>query len=45
MQTAAYADRCAAREGHLVVFDRSEGKACFRRKENVDGRAIAVWGM
>ncbi len=49
VQTAAYLDRCAAGEGHLVVFDRSEGKAweekIFRRKEDVNGRTIAVWGM
>ena len=36
VQTAAYMDRCAAGEGHLVVFDRSEGKAweekIFRRR-------------
>ena len=49
LQTAAYADRCAARESHLVVFDRSEGRAwdekVFRREENVAGRTIAVWGL
>ncbi len=49
VQTTAYMDRCGTGEGHLVVFDRSAGKAweekIFRRKENVDGRAIAVWGM
>ncbi|MCE2515877.1 MAG: AAA family ATPase [Acidobacteria bacterium] len=48
-QTAAYMDRCAAREGHLVVFDRAEGKAweekMYCREESVDGRTIAVWGM
>ena len=47
-QTAAYGDRCAAREGHLVVFDRS-GKSweekIFRRTESVEGRTITVWGM
>ena len=25
-QTAAYMDRCAAEEGHLVVVDRTEGR-------------------
>ena len=25
-QTAAYMDRCGAEEGHLVLFDRTEGK-------------------
>ena len=47
-QTAAYVDRCAAREGHLVVFDRS-GKSweekVFRRAEAAGGRTMAVWGM
>ena len=48
-QTAGYMDRCAAREGHLVVFDRSADKRwedkIFRREEAVDGRTIIVWGM
>ena len=48
-QTAAYMDRCAARSGHLVVFDRSEGRAweekVYRREEAARGRTIAVWGM
>ena len=48
-QTAGYMDRCAAESGHLVVFDRSEGKTwdekVFRREEPApDGRAITVWG-
>ena len=48
-QTAAYMDRCASRSGHLVVFDRSEGKRweekIFRRDETVGGRTVTVWGM
>ena len=48
-QTAAYMDRYAARAGHLVVFDRSPGKAweekVYRREESVAGRTITVWGM
>ena len=48
-QTAAWMDRCVARSGHLVVFDRSEGKRweekIFRRDEAVDGRRVIVWGM
>ena len=48
-QTAAYMDRCDAQAGHLVVFDRSEGKRweekIFRRDEVVDGRTVTVWGM
>ena len=48
-QTAGYMDRCAAESGHLVVFDRSEGRTwdekIFRREESApDGRAITVWG-
>ena len=48
-QTVAYMDRCGAEAGHLVVFDRSEGKRweekVFRRDEAVEGRTITVWGM
>ena len=48
-QTAAYMDRCGAEAGHLVVFDRSEGKRweekVFRCDEAVEGRTITVWGM
>ena len=49
-QTAGYMGRCAAQAGHLVIFDRSEGKAweekIFRREESSsDGRTITVWGM
>ena len=48
-QTAGYMDRCGSEAGHLVVFDRSEGKRwedkVFRREERMDGRTITVWGM
>ena len=49
-QTARYMDRCASPTGHLVVFDRREGKTweqkIFRREaSSPDGRAIVVWGM
>ena len=49
-QTAGYMDRCAAQSGHLVIFDRTEGKPwqdrIFRREEPTeDGRTITVWGM
>jgi len=48
-QTAAYMDRCGAAEGHLVVFDRTEGKPwnekLFRRDEQQHGVPITVWGM
>ncbi len=48
-QTAAYMDRCAADEGHLVVFDRSEDRPwrekIFRREEPVENAVISVWGM
>ncbi len=48
-QTAGYMDRCGSQAGHLVIFDRSEGKAwdekLFRREESLDGRTITVWGM
>ena len=49
-QTLRYVDRCAARSGHLVVFDRTEGKPweekIFRRVERTgEHPPITVWGM
>ena len=49
-QTAAYMDRCAAPEGHLVIVDRAGGKrwaekVFHRRSEPRAGAAIDVWGM
>ena len=47
-QTRAYMDRCAAEEGHLVVFDRTVGKSwdekIFREKGTGEAN-ITVWGM
>ena len=48
-QTAQYMDRCECEAGHLVIFDRSEGKRWedkpFRREESYRGRVVTVWGM
>ncbi len=48
-QTLGYMDRCGAESGHLVIFDRTEGRwwkdKLFRRDESVDGRPVTVWGM
>ena len=48
-QIRGYMDRCAAGEGHLVIFDRSTEKSwndkVFRREQSVDGRRVTVWGM
>ena len=48
-QTRAYMDRCGAAEGHLVVFDRTEGRSwdekIFRRDETEGDAPITVWGM
>ena len=48
-QTRAYMDRCAAGQGHLIVFDRTAGKPwdekVFRREETSGGARITVWGM
>ena len=48
-QTRAYMDRCAAAEGHLVLFDRSEGRSwddkVYRREEIEGGVPVVVWGM
>ncbi len=48
-QTRTYMDRCAAAEGHLVLFDRAEDKSwddkVYRREETEGGVLVAVWGM
>ena len=47
-QTAGYMDRCAAAEGHLVIFDRSKKpwkENVYRRIEEFDGTPTQVWGM
>ena len=49
-QTAAYMDRCGAEAGHLVVFDRREGRnwdeKVFRfGRAAGSGAEIEVWGM
>ena len=48
-QTRAYMDRCAAEAGHLVIFDRTEGRSwddkIFRRTETAGGPPVTVWGM
>jgi len=42
-------DRCATAEGHLVLFDRSEGTSwddkVYRREETESGTPVTVWGM
>ena len=47
-QTAGYMDRCAAAEGHLVIFDRSKKpwkEKVYRRIDEFDGTPIEAWGM
>ena len=49
-QTAAYMDRCAAQEGHLVIVDRAAGKTWdekvfHRRMASPGGVPVDVWGM
>ena len=48
-QARAYMDRCAAEAGHLVIFDRTEGRSweekIFRRTETAGGPPVTVWGM
>ena len=48
-QTRAYMERCATAEGHLVIFDRTEGTSwddkVYRREEAEGGAAVTVWGM
>ena len=48
LQTEAYMDRCKAEEGHLVVFDRGEGRwadKIFHRVEQAGRASVHVWGM
>ena len=49
-QTRAYADRCAAEAGHLIVFDRSpertwEQKIFRREAPPGSDTPVTVWGM
>ena len=48
-QTAEYMDRCAASDGHLILFDRDSEKTweekIFRREVPVGSKVITVWGM
>lgn len=48
-QTGDYLRRCAAPEGHLVVFDRDAARSwdekIFRREARVGNTPISVWGM
>ena len=49
-QTAEYMDRCDAEAGHLVIFDRREGRRwedkVFRdRRASDSGVEIDIWGM
>ena len=47
-QTAAYMDRCGAETGHLVIFDRGDGRwedKVFCRRESFGETEMYVWGM
>ena len=48
-QTAGYMERSGAETGHLVVFDRREGRdwseKVFRRRETLGDHQVIVWGM
>ena len=49
-QTAGYMDRCDAEAGHLVIFDRREGrrwadKIFHDRRTSDNGIEIEIWGM
>ena len=48
-QTRAYMDRCAATEGHLVIFDRSLDKPwddkVFCRQDTDGDEPVTIWGM
>ncbi|MEM7495345.1 MAG: hypothetical protein AAF471_04245, partial [Myxococcota bacterium] len=49
-QTSAYMDTCGATEGHLILFDRREGKSWDERiwvkhETAPDDKKITVWAM
>ncbi len=48
-QTADYMDKSGAREGHLVIFDRSPtrkwAQKIFKKEKFVGTKKILVWGM
>jgi hypothetical protein len=48
-QTWEYMDKGGAKEGHLVIFDRTPDKAwaekLFKRKRSYKKQSIQVWGM
>ena len=47
-QTCGYMDACGAKDGHLVIFDRSNKSRddkIFREPRTFKGNEIIVWGM
>ena len=47
-QIAGYLGRCGAEAGHLVIFDRENGRwedKLFRKPATIEGVTIEVWGM
>ena len=49
-QTAGYLDRCGAQAGHLVIFDRDDGRSWDQKvfhdqRQAPGGVRIEIWGM
>ena len=48
-QTAGYMDKCGADQGHLIIFDRTEGKSweekIYQEQAEYQGQLIYIWGM
>ncbi|MEM7403486.1 MAG: ATP-binding protein, partial [Myxococcota bacterium] len=49
-QTSAYMDSCKATQGHLLLFDRRQGKSWderiwVKRQQAANGQSIMVWGL
>jgi hypothetical protein len=48
-QTWGYMDRMGTADGHLIIFDRRDGRSweekIFRREAEFEGNSITVWGM
>ncbi len=44
-QTREYMDRCGAAAGHLVIFDRREGRSREQKIRREEAAPVTVWGM
>ena len=49
VQTTNYMDKCGAKEGHLIIFDRRDSisweEKIFRSKRSFRAYEVGIWGM